>query len=366
MTKSEISQALVRAGLQHGQPLVKSTTTWSWPWGRDLLFDPGIIVARHQGVVWQGGLQLSKYGWDLHGVASGVDETLFVVRYEDAFTNGEVRPLRELLQEALWWTSNLPEKYLPLEDYRQWHRKRPPEQIPPCTDSRNWMGTLWLAEETVETSWLAELSTTKGRAVIPSLLHRSGVHELVWFNNGQAVLQPAYEQLRANFDRMQFTVHRDKQAIHVRQDEKVVALIWPCQVPNPRTAWLGRRELFLRGKPPDSAERLKAYVIAHLDAASSQGPGEDLWQCVNRLNDRLKGIKCTHVSWGGVTEWSKCDDVEINGVEFVFEGTNVWVTSLFHDLMNGKNVREFLTAHPTVSRRQVELVLDHIILSMNV
>jgi hypothetical protein len=152
------------------------------------------------------------------------------------------------------------------------------------------------------------------------------------------------------------------QPIHVRHENTVVALMWPSPVPNTETASSARHEMAMRAKPPQDAERLKALVLDQLNGGCG---AEELYQAAVWLTSWLEGfvsVSCTPLS--GVTEWRKCAVVEYGAVCF-FKGTQVPMTFLFQELRDHKYIEEFLQKHPSVTRKQVDAVIDHIALTIN-
>ncbi|HEV8719339.1 MAG TPA: DUF433 domain-containing protein [Candidatus Binatia bacterium] len=68
--------------------------------------------------------------------------------------------------------------------------------------------------------------------------------------------------------------------------------------------------------------------------------------------------------------WSSCSAVErdpskVSGA-WVFRGTRVPVKALFENLESGARVDDFLAWFPGVSREQVEAVLEHAQLSLQI
>lgn len=69
-------------------------------------------------------------------------------------------------------------------------------------------------------------------------------------------------------------------------------------------------------------------------------------------------------------DWSLCPAVErsqsrVSGA-WVFRGTRVPVSALFHNIEDGAQVSEFLEWFPGVTREQVRLVLEHASRSLEV
>ena len=69
-------------------------------------------------------------------------------------------------------------------------------------------------------------------------------------------------------------------------------------------------------------------------------------------------------------DWSSCPAVErdpdkVSGA-WVFHGTRVPVKALFENLEGGASVNDFLAWFPGVSREQVEAVLEHAQLSLQI
>ncbi len=370
MTKAQVAQAMEKAGLRAGCALVRTKSGWGWDAGESLFVDKAVVVTRRHGIVWTGGIQLPR---DIHGlsrVAKQAGETLFVVRESDAPADQRAASKLELIRNAIWWTRNEPstwDRFVPIEHYRYRHRSHQSSKQGQAQLSGSiWASRLWFADDASDRSaWFRELSTSTGREIKPILLQRSGPHELVWFTHGQAVLQPAFHQLRAKFDKMCFTVHQGNRAIHARHGQDVVALVWPCTVPNPQTKAAAQRELLIRGKPPKNRKRLMIYLLTYLKAALDRGGAEELWQDVNGLVDALEGKKCVHVRISeGITEWQKCRAVELKESTYLFRGTSVPVINLFYAIERGNNITEFLAGNRSVKGDQARTVLEHLIVSL--
>lgn len=225
---------------------------------------------------------------------------------------------------------------------------------------------LLLGEVGAQPEWAGELSREDGRTIMPVLLQRCYTHELVWFSDGQPVSQREFHVLRSKFGDLQFTTHADKRAIHASKDGKVVALIWSCGVPDPGAEPAMRHEMVLRGPLPTDAERLKAVVVEHLAPVLHAGANELNWAS-NRLLDWLEGRDERSYAWAadGIIEWRKCGAVELmDDIVFVFKGTSVHLSSLFHAVGKGQTVAAFLTENPSVTKDQVDTVLEHLTLSL--
>jgi len=252
------------------------------------------------------------------------------------------------------------DEFISAELYERWHPRRRRLSLkalaPP---GKNWESKLLLANESgAKSRWQAEISSTEGQTVTPVLLQRSGQYELVWFSHGPAVLQPAFHAVVGKFGKVQFSVHPDRQAIHARKGNTVIALLWPSPVPNPETALSAQHEMAMRSKPPEDHELLTTIVLEQLRPALGQG-AEELYQAASRLKAWLQGIgPLTCPPLTGITEWDKCRALR-HDVGYVFKNTNVPVDFMFRKFMKGGNIAEFLADHPTVTAGQVYEVLGY-------
>jgi len=172
--------------------------------------------------------------------------------------------------------------------------------------------------------------------------------------------------LRSKFKDLQFTVHADRRAIHVRQDGQAAALIWPCGVPDRDAAPAMRLEVALRNPPPTDVKKLRALVVDQLAQVVDAGARE-LWQNTHRLLDWLQDRReCSYIRvLYGNTEWPKCSAVGLlGGVIYSFKGTSVPLTDLFYSFNRGQTVADFLAANPSVTREQVDEVLEYLIITI--
>lgn len=88
-------------------------------------------------------------------------------------------------------------------------------------------------------------SSTRGRSVRPVFYQQSGPLDHVWFSHGVAIPALLYDQVLRPLSGLNFTVHRDNKAIHVRAGGPVIGLIWPCWIGAPEVVASTRRQLGL-------------------------------------------------------------------------------------------------------------------------
>lgn len=334
MTIHDIAAALEQAGLKRGRVLsgpddLEARNPSIIYRVESRIVRNAAVATRRHGIVWQGDIDIRRERYILRKVAVKIGANLFVID-EPGATGKKPGPSPALILEAVWWTCIAPEdrdQFFPAKDYDRWHpqhrRLNTKAFLPP---GKNWESKVIFATDVPEQArWRAEISSNEGQIVAPALLQRSGPYELVWFSHGQGMLQPAFHTLKTKFGRLQYTIHSDKQPIHVQQDNTLVALIWPSPVPNAETVASARLELALRTDPPQDRDHLKAVVLQLMHSARCQG-AEELHQATVRLTSWLEGsgsATCTPLS--GVTEWHKCGAVEYGAVCF-FKGTKVPTT----------------------------------------
>ena len=260
-------------------------------------------------------------------------------------------------------------KFLQAEHYKHWHpRRRLNIEKASIFGGKNCVSQMVVLDEVSDQpDWLREVSTDDGRNVAPVLLQKCRAHELVWFPDDLPVSQREFHLLLSKCGDLQYTIHSDTKPIHARLGGKVVALLWPCAVPDPDAAIAMRLDIALRSDPPDDVERLKELVVEQLQPMCGEGAAELLWAAERMLNWlKGRGIGCNPCgsSVHGVTEWEKCSRVEFKEPGFVFSRTMVLVPFLFQYLRDGRTVEEFLADFPTVTKDHVFNVLDEVALSL--
>ena len=101
-------------------------------------------------------------------------------------------------------------------------------------------------------------SSTRGQSVRPVFYQRSSLLEYVWFDCGFAMPVVLYDHVVRPLGRLDFTLHGEHEAIHIRQNGQAVGLIWPCFIGAPDVAGNARRRLGLnptKGRCPDESKR---------------------------------------------------------------------------------------------------------------
>jgi hypothetical protein len=184
-------------------------------------------------------------------------------------------PMEQVLCSATWWTRILPEDqdvFVPVDSAR----RRPKHLRLNCTTGQ-WQGqpaysvTCWENDEFYNTNMTGtaveiagrppkqfhvekcqmgtELSkppsSTRGRPVRPVFYQRSGLLEYVWFDCGFATPAVLYDQVVRPLGKLDFTMHDEHEAIHIRRDGQVVGLLWPCFIGALEVATNARRRLGL-------------------------------------------------------------------------------------------------------------------------
>ncbi|MFO1515070.1 MAG: DUF433 domain-containing protein [Verrucomicrobiota bacterium] len=270
----------------------------------------------------------------------------------------------------MWWTKIFrsdQDDFIAAKHYHVWHPSRKKEPRPRhIATGQDWQSRVVMLEtEGDHERWKGEVSTGRGTSIAPALLQRSGPFVLVWFAENCAITQPAYHQLRKKFEKLEFVSHPDRAAIHVRHRGSLVALVWPCSVPNRITSAAARNELAVRAVLEKKENPLGPFLRRRLASAANHGP-EALWLAVQKLLQLTENMEASSTVWTlqGVTDWRECSAVEFKDVHYVFNGTDVPVAPLFQHLRDGSSVDDFLAANPAVTKQQVQLVLDHAALTL--
>ena len=98
---------------------------------------------------------------------------------------------------------------------------------------------------------VGEPSLTRGRLVRPVMYQSSGPLKYVWFSHRMAVPAVLYDNSIALLGNVGFSVHCDREAIHVHQTGRLIGFIRPARIYAPEVVANAQRELdvlFTRGR----------------------------------------------------------------------------------------------------------------------
>lgn len=206
---------------------------------------------------------------------AGENFYVFAESHPHPFWEPGSMPMRQVLRSATWWTRIHPEDkdvYLPMNSTR-----RPPKRLRLNCTTGLWQGRpaysvgCWENDEFYNTNMTGasvdiagqppkhfrikksdpgpELSkppsATRGQTVYPLFYQKSGLLEYVWFSCGFAMPAVLYDQVVRPLRDLDFTMHEEHEAIHIRQNGQVVGLIWPCFIGAREVAANARRRLGL-------------------------------------------------------------------------------------------------------------------------
>jgi len=373
MNKQQILRILESAGFKRDRAVPVSndnaaeTNFLAWPLESHVVRSAAIGTARH-GLVWRGDVDINLERYRLKKVARQVGANLFVLD-SDAASSARPGASKRLQWDALWWTRIFEtdqDRFTSIKTYEAQLARRRRPRAPTTSPGISWVSKVSMWGGVSETSACsAENAKPEERKIVPVLYQRSGFHELIWFDNEQAVTTACYDNLRSKFGDLTFSIAPHQDPIQVRQQGEMIALLWPLQVPNPETASAARLEIALRQNPPNDHQRIVAIVLAQIVPALRTG-GAELYEAATRLTDWLQNGPTQGSelhSMLGLTEWRKCREVELDTV-FLFKGTKVPVDTLFQSLAQGESVTEFIASNPSVSANQVQGVLEYLWLSL--
>jgi hypothetical protein len=270
------------------------------------------------------------------------------------------------MREAVWWSGIHgydKDDFGAIGLYDAWHPRQRRTRKPSPPPGRNWKSELQIVEAHATPPSGRPSPRSRGKTIKPVMMHRTALYELVWFGSGHAILQEDFDRIRTTFGEVSYTLVPDS-GIRICRGGKLVAVVRPSPVPNRETFAAAAHELALR-ELPRTQQSLIALIKRHLESVYSLGP-EELWHRVCRLLDAFEQRDCSHTwTMRGVTEWRQCNQIRVIDATHVFWGTEIPVSALFHTFLQGKSIRDFLTENPTVSKRQIECVLEHTIATID-
>jgi hypothetical protein len=221
-------------------------------------------------------LDLSLDAERLATVARAIGENLFVLEEMEPYPfhqPGEL-PMAQVLRHAIWWTRTRSEDqdiFTPVGS-KLW---KPSRRRLTCT-TWTWQGRpayainvwnnpewhnsnmvgaavelwgsplMWLrpdVNQNEEEHFNVKIAAGRGRPVRPEFYQRSGPLEYVWFSHGVAFPAVFFDGTIRRLDSVTYTHHCGHKAIHVRQNGKLIGLIWPCDIWAPEVVRNARFEL---------------------------------------------------------------------------------------------------------------------------
>ena len=267
-------EVLSRYGFADGRMISRSKTGYCRRnRGHFVVFNAQLFTANGS-LLKQADLDLTLDGAQLTEAARAVRQNFYVLDENDPspfWTPGD-KAISGVLREAVWWTKFRPQdqdRFLPLTAGPLWKKqvrlrcvtgrwqKQPAFSVdlwgnPEWESLRNYSGAVvqlpghpprgFHPTEQAE-AFTADVSTTRGRPVRPVFYQHSGVLDYVWFNHGAAIPAVLYDHTLRLMEGLNFTVHRDNSAIHIRREEIVLGLCWPAGISAPEVIQNARAEL---------------------------------------------------------------------------------------------------------------------------
>ncbi len=331
------------------------------------------IATRSHGIVWRGDLELTYEGHELECAAREVGENFYVVEAAAANADDGSNSM-DLIKQSVWWTYIAESDADHFADIDDCFGPSPAGQKPaellfdPPGD--NWAGKLIFADSGDRPDWQQELSTHRGKRVVPRLYHQSGPYKIVWFDHGKAVLYPDYCVIRCRFGKVKFRHYPNKAAICVQKDGQAVALLWPSPVPNPETASKGLHELamqrWLRVGEMETYCGLRDLITAELRPAMYTRDARRVYTAAARILYLLQGgSRPTDARLRGCIEWQRCPGIEVKDGAYVFQGSRLPVGCLFRNLAEGEDLESFAAQWSSINRQQLAEVLTYVADSMD-
>jgi hypothetical protein len=274
MNRDQIRDVLRCYGFAEGRMISHSKTRYCRRnRGNFVVFNAQLFTARGR-VLKQADLDLTLDGQKLTEAARASGQNLYVLYEKDPppFQTPGDKPISAVLREAVWWTRFRPQdqdRFLPLTADPLWKKevrlrcatghwqKQPAFSVdlwgnPGWESLRNYSGAAiqlrghrprgFRPAEQAGT-FTAEVSTTRGRPVRPVFYQHNGVLDYVWFNHGAAIPAVLYDHTLRLMQGLNFSVHRDNSAIHIRREGKVLGLCWPARITAPEVIQNARAEL---------------------------------------------------------------------------------------------------------------------------
>jgi hypothetical protein len=263
MTPKQIIELLRQHGFQTGRMITNSKTGCCKRHPKHRAIFNAQIFIRRERLLDHVDLDLSLDAERLTAAARAIKENLFVLEEMEPHPHhepGEL-PIAQVLRHAIWWTRTRPEDedvFTPV-DSKLWKparrrltcatwtwQGRPAYAINvwnnPEWHNSNMVGAAvelwglppkWLrpeVEQQEEEHFMVKIAVGRGCPVRPVFYQRSGPLEYVWFSHGVAFPAVFFDQTVRRLVGVTYTHHRGYKAIHVRQNEELIGLIWPCGI----------------------------------------------------------------------------------------------------------------------------------------
>ena len=277
MTKKKIINALERHGFFSSRMITHSKRRYCQRHPNNFTVFNAKVFTRHALILHGTDLDLTRDARELTAAAREAGENFYVLceHHPHPFWEPDSIPMRQVLRSAIWWTRIRPQDhdaFVPVESASQ----RPNRLRLNCVTGE-WQGgpaysiSCWENEEFYNTNMVGAAleiaghppkkfrvkkaetgaglskppSATRGQPVRPVFYQHSGVLEYVWFDNGAAVPAVLYDNVLRPLEGVNFTVHREHEAIHIRRSGRMIGLIWPCGIGAPEVIANARRQLGL-------------------------------------------------------------------------------------------------------------------------
>jgi hypothetical protein len=283
MTKNQIVAVLSDHGFPEGRCIAGSKTGYCRCHPKNFVVFNAQVLSQRDRILKQVDLDLTLDAENLAAAARAAGEN-FHVLYENRphlAWQPESGPMSPVLRDAVWWTRIRAEEadvFLPPDSVK----KRLTRTCLACSTGF-WQGQcafavdVWLNPEwhnqhmsgavicligqppkhlrvaeraKRNEEFEKEPSRTRGRAVRPVLRQKSGLLEFIWFSHGVAVPAVLWDNSMRLMTDVTFTIHTGSAAIHIRRQNKVIGLIWPCSVRAPEVAANAHAHLKARSWTP--------------------------------------------------------------------------------------------------------------------
>lgn len=278
MKAKQIREVLPRHGFFSGRMIAHSKTGYGrrHP-GNWVVFNANVFTRRRL-ILQLVDLDLTIDAEKLAAAAREVGENLFVLPegFPGRFWEPGQSPIAHMLRDAIWWTRIRPEDadvFWPVVSTRRRPRRLPLVCAAGTGESEPAYGVgYWenepfhsmsilgasaemaglpprefqVKQDLMEVEISRPPSSTRGRSVRPVFYQQSGPLDHVWFSHGAAIPALLYDQVLRPLSGLNFTVHHDNKAIHVRAGGPVIGLIWPGWIGAPEVVASARRQLGLK------------------------------------------------------------------------------------------------------------------------
>ncbi|HEV2328652.1 MAG TPA: hypothetical protein VGY56_07695 [Verrucomicrobiae bacterium] len=278
MKKNNVIRALRQRGFCEGRLITFSKSGFHTMHPNHFVIFNSKVFTRRALILRQADLDLTVDAVKLTAAAREVGENFYVLAesHPHPFWQPGSMPMRQVLCNATWWTRLRPEDqdvFLPVNSV---HRRS--KRLPLTCVTGLWQGrpaysvACWENDAIYNTNMTGaaldiagqppkhfrikksdpgpELSkppsATPGQTVHPLFYQKSGLLEYVWFSGGFAMPAALYDQVVRPLGRLDFTLHDEHEALHIRRDGRVIGMIWPCFIGAREVAANARRRLGLK------------------------------------------------------------------------------------------------------------------------